>query len=769
MIQNVGLIIKSVVLLCLILSYNFIKVNPKEHSETKFNIIENNIIKDNPKKTYEKKNTGLLRQTAAECTLFLNVNNEFPIDKPCSVLLLGSGARNTIKGGTGSGDIDSEFTTCEEGLENAGFKITSKDWLDQNEYQLLKKHDKVKADIAIYVLSRISGQGMDRETKEGDVLLKDSEIKDILFLNEKYQKFILVLNVCGVVDLSPIRKVSNILLLSQLGAVTGDILADIILGKQNPSGKLATTWSMLDDYKFIDDFGEDDDTNYVEGVYVGYRYFNSAGIKPIYPFGYGKSYTSFDISKVSLTNKKDKISIKVKIKNKGKFCGKEVIQIYVSPSQNNEDKPYQSLVSFKKTSDLKPLNEEELNLEFKLRNVARYDPKKACYILDKGNYIIRVGNSSENTKIYGYIELNEDIITEKLRNINKNYKTGFKDFKPKIVLKDKLKGIQKIKLTKKDFEIKEIKYNYKCKINDKLLNIKNNDLAYMCLGDYSDFKEKESGITGLTAKNVEEIKNYLRMSDGPAGLRLTNIFSEKKSRKQTTAIPIATALAQTFNTDLIEKIGDLIGNEMEIYNIHLWLAPALNIHRNILCGRNFEYFSEDPLVSGKMAAAMTKGVQSHKNKGTTIKHFAANNQEKNKYNNNSNMSERALREIYLKGFQIAIEESHPHAIMTSYNLLNGIHTSENKDLLINVLRNEWKFNGLIMSDWSVSEFSGRRNSKYPAQNIFGIIKGGNNLMMPGSDIDYNIIIENLNNKLLSRNDLLSCASKVYETIELLNN
>ena len=290
MIQDVRLIIKSAALLCLILSYNFIKVYPKEDSGTKFNIIENNIIRDNPKKTFEKKNTGLLRQSAAECTLFLNVNNEFPIDKPCSVLLLGSGARNTIKGGTGSGDIDSEFTTCEEGLENAGFKITSKDWLAQNEYQLLKNHDKVKADIAIYVLSRISGQGMDRKTKQGDVLLKDSEIKDILFLNEKYQKFILVLNVCGVVDLSPIRKVSNILLLSQLGAVTGDILADIILGKQNPSGKLATTWSMLDDYKFINDFGKYDDTNYVEGVYVGYRYFNSAGIKPIYPFGNGKSY-----------------------------------------------------------------------------------------------------------------------------------------------------------------------------------------------------------------------------------------------------------------------------------------------------------------------------------------------------------------------------------------------------------------------------------------------------------------------------------------------
>ena len=288
----------------------------------------------------------------------------------------------------------------------------------------------------------------------------------------------------------------------------------------------------------------------------------------------------------------------------------------------------------------------------------------------------------------------------------------------------------------------------------------------MCIGDFSDINERLSGIGGLTAKNVKEIKNYIRMADGPAGLRLTN-FLDNKSQSYTTAIPIATALAQTFNIDLLEKIGNLIATEMDIYNIQLWLAPALNIHRNILCGRNFEYFSEDPLISGKMSAALTRGVQSHKNRGTTIKHLTANNQETKKYNNNSNMSERTLREIYLKGFQIAIEDSQPSAIMTSYNLLNGIHTSENKDLLINVVRSEWNFKGLIMSDWSISGLN-ESGGKYRKQNIFGIIKGGNNIMMPGSDIDYSILIDKLNEKLITRDDLLKCSSKVYETIKLLN-
>jgi beta-glucosidase len=301
------------------------------------------------------------------------------------------------------------------------------------------------------------------------------------------------------------------------------------------------------------------------------------------------------------------------------------------------------------------------------------------------------------------------------------------------------------------------------------------------------------------------------MADGPAGLRITRVYNiddkghfhrlsmnpifentyiyfsrQKKislARKpikkdyskyhnvvyhSATAIPIATAVAQSFNVDLAEKYGDIIGKEMELFNIQLLLAPAMNIHRNILCGRNFEYYSEDPLIAGKMAAAITKGVKSHKNTGTTLKHFAGNNQEINRFNNNAKMSERTLREIILKGYQIAIEESQPTAIMTSYNLINGIHTSQNKQLLIDVLRNEWNFKGLIMTDWIFSGRSEFKISKHPPQNIFYNIKGGMNIMMPGSRRDYNIIINKLKQKLLTREDLLQCASKVYETIELLN-
>ena len=322
------------------------------------------------------------------------------------------------------------------------------------------------------------------------------------------------------------------------------------------------------------------------------------------------------------------------------------------------------------------------------------------------------------------------------------------------------------------------------------------------------YVDKVVGEAGESTSKVFGLSKYFTMVDGPAGLRIAkkygvdengsyrlcpnlledymhDFYSEEelkhvdtyennKERKGevhyqfATALPSATSLAQSFNEAFVERCGNLVGEEMDIFNVQLWLAPALNIHRNILCGRNFEYYSEDPLISGKMAGAMTKGVQSHKNRGTTIKHLACNNQEFNRKNSNSVVSERAMREIYLKGFRIAIEESHPIALMTSYNLINGMHSSQNKQLLIDVLRSEWKYNGLIMSDWIYSNFTAYKVSKHPAQNAMDNIKGGNNLHMGGDKNDYLLLVNSLKEGKLTRDDLLQCASKVYETIELLN-
>ena len=802
-----------------------------------------------PKRDFHLQNhLKLMRNTAAECTLFLKKNEEFPIQKACKVLLIGSGARNTVKGGLGSGDTETiTYTTCEQGLEKAGFTITTKRWLDtyphlkedklieqmnyikeiheknniskmfrtiafpEYDYDLKFTEEEEKADIAIYVLSRNSGEGFDRRLIKGDALLTNTEIKDILYLNKNFKKFILVLNVGGVVDLSPVKNVSNILLLSQLGEVTGDILADIILGKANPSGKLATTWAAIEDYKFINEFGYGNNTLYKEGVYVGYRYFDSAKVNPLFPFGYGLSYTSFDISYISLKSKKDEIFIKLKVKNIGKYPGKEVVQIYVSPSQENMDKPYQSLVSFKKTPLLRPDEEIEMCLNFKLRQVARYDEKIACYILDKGKHIIRMGNSSRNTKVVGYAELSEDSLTKQLKNING--KPGFKDYKPSIILNDDISKVDKIIIGKDDFDFKRELYLYDYKMYDIVTKLKDEDLAHLCVGGYAEegeFNEKGRGLNGLTTNKVKKVKHYLKMCDGPTGLRLARAYTKNSTGyyrlsknpnqinkysylsklpkislvrndsmddfsnytkviyQTPTALPVATALAQSFNVELVQRYGDVIGKEMEIYDIDILLGPAMNIHRNILCGRNFEYYSEDPYVTGKMASAFIKGIQSHKNKGATIKHFTGNNQENNRLNSNSRISERALREIYMRGFQIAIEDAQPVALMTSYNLVNGKHTSENYQLLINTIRNEWNFKGLVMTDWISSGHIEYKTSVYPSQFVNSIIKAGNNIIMPGNIKDYNLILQKIKEKEMRREDLYHCASKVYETIELLN-
>ncbi|MBQ5556161.1 MAG: glycoside hydrolase family 3 protein, partial [Erysipelotrichaceae bacterium] len=228
-----------------------------------------------------------------------------------------------------------------------------------------------------------------------------------------------------------------------------------------------------------------------------------------------------------------------------------------------------------------------------------------------------------------------------------------------------------------------------------------------------------------------------------------------------TAIPIGTAIAQSFNEDLACMLGDIVGEEMEIYGVDLWLAPALNIHRDVLCGRNFEYFSEDPLVSGVMAAAITRGVQSHPGKGVTIKHFAANNQEFNRYYSNSKVSERALREIYLRGFEYCIKREKPYAVMSSYNLLNGIHTSEHQGLCIDVLRREWNYDGILMTDWIIGRDMSVRGSIYPMPDPVKVAASSHSLYMPGSKKDYEKLLNGARDKKIPLKQLEVNGSRLF--------
>ncbi len=797
---------------------------------------------------YEKDHQELVVKNAAECTVLLKTDGKFPLENVCEIDAYGAGMRYTIKGGTGSGEVNSRKTyTIEESLKREGFKITSGKWLDEYDQvraeakkafinqikaEAKERHENAimysmgkamkepnhelriekNSDVSIYVVSRTSGEGSDREVTEGDVKLNRSEIRDILALDELYDRFMLVLNVGGVIDLSPVADVSNILVLSQLGVDCGRVLADILLGKQNPSGKLTTTWSAWDDYSTHGTFGDWNETRYNEGIYVGYRYFDSVGKKALFPFGYGLSYTTFDMETTSVTAAADEIVVKVKVKNSGSRAGKEVVQVYVSQPQGKLDKVYQELVGYAKTGLLSPGEEAEEIIRFRLSDFASYDEETASYILEKGDYLVRVGNSSVSTAIEAVVSLDETVTTCKVRNCLGT--PDFKDSKIRTVPEDEVpENAIRIELKAFDIQTSEVVYEHEYEIDERVKKLSDEELSYLVIGGF-DPNAKGLSIIGNASQNVagaagettsvltDKGIDHLIMADGPAGLRIANRYYDdengphdasgkgvmldgmtdflgpvagfiakqlaggKKPPKgaiikehMATMIPIGTAIAQSFNPELEESFGDLVGKEMEMMGINLWLAPALNIHRSILCGRNFEYYSEDPLVSGLTAAAITKGVQAHKTCGTTIKHFAANNAETNRYCNNSQVSERAMREIYLRGFDICIKNSQPHALMTSYNLLNGTHTSEHRGLIEDVLRREFGFEGIVMSDWVMSVMTSKKSVHRNALSNEAV-KAGGDLFMPGGKKDYDNVIKALKGGKLSRQQVEICATRV---------
>ena len=806
---------------------------------------------------YEKEHIGLLRDSLAECTLFLRQNGAFPLETPGRIAAYGNGVRHTVKGGTGSGEVNSRYSVnVEQGLKGAGFTITTGRWLDafdqveQDAQKAFVKEIKERAkkkhtmailegmgavmpqpeydlpldgegDTAIYVLSRISGEGNDREPIPGDIRLTDSEAKTILALDAKYEKFMLVLNVGGVVDLTPVKEVSNILVLSQLGVETGSVLADILLGRANPSGKLTTTWASWEDYCKEGEFGDINDTRYKEGIYVGYRYFDTVGKKPLFPFGYGLSYTSFDIAVTGAAAEGDTIRIKAAVSNTGARAGREVVQVYVSAPAGRLDKPYQDLAAFAKTDLLEPGASQELTISFSLRDCASYDAQKESYVLEAGSYVVRVGDSSDHTQPAALVDLDGEAIVTKAGNCLGE--TDFEDWKPsgsETAAAEKLSDITRISVAAADIETVTVTYDQEREIDPRVKDLTVEELAYLNVGAFNP-KAGALSVIGNAATNVagaagettgvlkEKGFPVLVMSDGPAGLRLAKEFyrdekgahgigssmvpesflpflpaparfimnliggsgKPKKGQKveyqYATAIPIGTAIAQSFNLPLAESYGSIVGDEMERFGVHLWLAPALNIHRDIRCGRNFEYYSEDPLISGKTAAAITRGVQRHPGCGTTIKHYAANNQEKNRYCNNSIVSERAMREIYLKGFGICVRESQPHALMTSYNLLNGVHTSEHRGLIEDILRCEYGFKGIVMTDWIV-DMAQDKQSLHRMPIAAEIAKAGGDLVMPGSKGDFDSIVKAAKSGELELRQLQINATRVLRKAEELH-
>ncbi len=828
-----------------------------------------------------------VRELAGECLVLLENDGTLPVRDIGRIALYGNGARHTVKGGGGSGEVNTrnDINIC-DGLEAAGFEIASKGWLDRydanyddaiNAYistvesiaeergvpvtsvyfeispeapQMpeITEEDFAEAacDTAIFVISRDSSEGRDRTPSKGDYYLTDEEDSNLDFLTHHFDKVIVLLNVGAVIDMSRLKHrlgVNAILLVGQVGNITGSIVADCITGKTNPSGKLVDTWARYyEDYPFAEEYsslnGNTDDEFYKEGIYVGYRYFDSFGIIPVYPFGYGKSYTTFSTEVLSVLQEGTDIKIWVKVTNTGsEFAGKQVVQVYFSAPEGTVDRPYQELAGYAKSDLLYPGESMNLEITFPIDNFACFDDQYPARVIPQGDYIIRVGTSSRETKIEAVLTIEETVIKERYdRLLEDDSRYVFDDLTNPGTGKAAHQAVddaqlaaceRKFTLNMSRIRRSIIRYRgvSETHINerrDEVLTLGSvigrnagvaefvaqfslEELAELIVGNYIREVDEDElfsaamHVPGAAAETTSLFEGKRRippivMADGPAGLRLQPHFKATRNGdllrggeifgfnhnpfpedtpedaidyyQYCTMIPSATALASSWNLDLIESFGKLVGEEMEEFGVHIWLAPGMNIHRNPLCGRNFEYYSEDPLVTGLCAAADTKGVQSVDGKGVTIKHFACNNQEDNRMFSNAHVSVRALRDIYLRGFEIAVKLAQPFCVMASYNLLNGIHTANNYELLQNVLRDEWDYEGLVMTDWFSSyedvEFLGYDETKlkYPPAFSRLCVYAGCDLQMPGCAKNASDIVTAVNNGRLTLSDVQSAAMNV---------
>ncbi len=796
----------------------------------------------------EKENLQIAYQAACEGMVLLKNDGALPF-RTKKVALYGPGASMTIKGGTGSGEVNERHSvTVLEGLEDHGFEIRTHGWIHDFEeayqaalasyaeerkkrFNILKLGDIMQmlfenfrapvgrpitledvaasdTDSCIYVLSRQAGEGGDRKAEKGDMFLTDEEKEAIRFCAENYAYFVLVINCGSSIDMSfadEIPGINSILYLCQPGTEGGHAFADVISGAVSPSGKLSDTWArQYSDIPFANEYsylnGDLQNENYKEGMYVGYRYFDSFGIEPAYPFGFGLSYTDFSIQSAGVSANGTEIAVKASVINSGSvYSGKEVVQLYVSAPAGQLHKEYQSLAAFAKTKTILPGEREQLELRFDLRDLASYREYDASYILEAGEYILRLGNSSRNTMAVGVLLLEKEVIVSRHQNL-------CVPEEPVSELKAQpreaaalAEGLPYI-LIDAD-AVHTVEYTYKqpgiCQDEDvrKLLDtLSLKEMVEIVVGIGMFGGNPKFNLPGsvgnTTSKFWDRGLANVALCDGPAGLRIQKRSVLEKNGKvkpvelamsvfeafpdfvkkfmvgdpeknpvlyqYTTAFPVANALAQTWNTELMQEVGSAVYREMKEYGCTYWLAPAMNIHRNPLCGRNFEYFSEDPRLSGKIAAAITRGVQQEDGFYVTVKHFACNNQEDNRTFVSSNVSERALREIYLRGFEICIKEGGAKSVMTSYNKINGVYTPNSYDLCTKFLRNEWGFDGVVMTDWYST-------NKGQASNALAM-KAGNDLIMPGGGSFKKEILNGVKSGLIQEDDVRRCCANVIRSI-----
>jgi len=660
---------------------------------------------------------------------------------------------------------------------------------------------------AVISISRFSGEGWDRSSVEyrepdspyvrsgksepqlageifprGDFYLTDEEEEMIRQVKESFRDVVVLLNVGGVIDTRWIRDDDAIgaALLAWQGGMEGGLAAvNILFGRVNPSGKLTDTFAgRLEDYPSSEAFHESAHyVDYFEDIYVGYRYFSTIpGVqdKVCYPFGYGLSYTSFEHKSLSAAKNGDNLDFLFQVTNTGACPGKDVLQLYVSAPQGKLGKPKYSLIGFRKTKLLSPGETEEIRLTIPVRMLASFDDLGAltpdAWVLEQGAYHFFFGSGLQNLKPMDFrwvLEQNQvlEVCGDKLAPTSlpsRLLADGFRqnlpllpEHNPNESLIVKMVGAcgEGLLPAQKAYPHRfrrnilapgarslEDVATEKISLDEFLAQLSDADLIHLLGGQPNTGVANTFGLGNLPEYGIPNVMT----ADGPAGVRI-----EPQTGVRTTAFPCGTLLSSTWNPEIVAAVGAAGGAELKENNLAVWLTPALNIHRNPYCGRNFEYYSEDPLLVGVIGAAMVQGIQSN-HVAACVKHFAANNKEINRKNSDSRVSKRALREIYLKGFEIIVKSADPWSLMTSYNIINGQRASESKELLTDILREEWGFRGVIVTDWW------NRAEQYKE------ILAGNDVKMGTGFPDR--VQQALDLGAISREDLLPCAKRLLELI-----
>lgn len=679
-----------------------------------------------------------------------NENNALPLDTDKEVAVFGRIQFHYYKSGTGSGGMVNvtKVVNILDGLIDNGVKVNEKlldtyrKWDKENPFDLgegwggepwsqkempldegLVKETAKSCETAIVIIGRTAGEEQDNRLEAGSYLLSDDEIEMLTVVRKHFKKVVLLLNVGNIIDMTDINRIAPdaVLYVWQGGMTGGKGTADVLTGKVSPSGKLPDTIAYkASDYPSDANFGREENRDiYAEDIYVGYRYFETfAKEKVLYPFGFGLSYTEFEIKTEKAEITEGAVKLSVSVKNIGSYSGKEVIEVYCEAPQGRLGKAARVLCGFEKTRELVPQEEQVVEIAVDIAKLASYDDSgvtgnKSCYVLEAGEYKFYVGSDVRSAEYACSFEQGEDLVTERLTQALAPVES-FERIKPVCEGGAFSIGREAVPVSEVDESArrleklpKEIAYtgdkgiklwdvkNGKNTMDEFIAQLSDYDLSCIIRGEGMGSPRVTAG-TASAFGGVSENLNGFGIpagccSDGPSGMRLdcgTKAFS----------LPNGTMIASSFNKELTSELFTFMGLEMAANKVDCLLGPGMNIHRHPLNGRNFEYFSEDPFLTGKMAAAELKGMAGAGVTGT-IKHFCANNRETNRHFIDSVVSERALREIYLKGFEIAVKEGGASSVMTTYGRVNGLWTAGNFDLNTVILREEWGFKGFTMTDW----------------------------------------------------------------------